>query len=79
MTSGTSRPFVFPGTQANSVLVTEPIDEPPKRLAEARTELGLDETDFGVMEIGETRAFNAGTSGSAAGAVGREEVEKVSV
>lgn len=35
----------------------EPIDEPPKRLAEARQELGLKETDFGVMEIGETRGF----------------------
>jgi hypothetical protein len=41
--------------------LVEPIDEPPKRLAEAREELGLGEQDFGVMEIGETRGFNVGS------------------
>ncbi len=35
----------------------EPVDEPPKRLAEARTELGVSNADFGVCAIGETRAF----------------------
>jgi hypothetical protein len=60
-------------------LISEPIDEPPKRLAEARTELGLDETDFGVMEIGETRGFDAGSSGAVAGGNGGDAVEKVSV
>ncbi|GHJ89428.1 hypothetical protein NliqN6_5830 [Naganishia liquefaciens] len=39
-------------------LTSEPIDEPPKRLAEAREELGLKESDFGVMEIGQTRGFD---------------------
>ncbi|KAJ9107190.1 hypothetical protein QFC19_002850 [Naganishia cerealis] len=38
-------------------LTSEPIDEPPKRLAEARNALGIDQHEFGVMEIGETRGF----------------------
>lgn len=36
-------------------LTDEPLDEPPRALARARTEHGLAETDFSVMKIGETR------------------------
>jgi N-acyl-phosphatidylethanolamine-hydrolysing phospholipase D len=38
-------------------LTTEPISEPPRRLAEARKEVGLEEKQFYTVAIGETRMF----------------------
>jgi N-acyl-phosphatidylethanolamine-hydrolysing phospholipase D len=39
-------------------LTDEALDEPPRRLAEVRSERGIAEDDFFVMAIGETRALS---------------------
>ena len=38
-------------------LTNEPLDEPPKKLAEARRQLGVTESAFFTLKIGETRPF----------------------
>ncbi len=40
-------------------LTDEPLDQPPKDLATARKALGLQDGDFSVMKIGQTRQFAA--------------------
>jgi N-acyl-phosphatidylethanolamine-hydrolysing phospholipase D len=45
------------------VLTAEPIDEPPKRLADARQRHGIDESAFRVLAIGETWMLPVATDG----------------
>lgn len=35
----------------------EPVDEPPKILADVRGPMGVTEEQFGVIKVGETRAY----------------------
>ncbi len=39
------------------ILTTEDITDPPKRLAEECKKIGIDEADFLVSDIGETKYF----------------------
>lgn len=35
----------------------DPVDEPPRKLAEAREEMGISEEEFGVCALGETKTY----------------------
>ena len=43
-------------------LTDEPLDQPPRELALARQALGVKDTDFGVLAIGESRQFEKRTA-----------------
>ncbi|KAK0430463.1 hypothetical protein EV421DRAFT_1841015 [Armillaria borealis] len=49
--------FVCLFSSSTWILTTEEVTEPPKRLAEEYKKIGIDDGDFPVSDIGETKFF----------------------